>query len=656
MNDELKYPHLFSPIQIAGQPFKNRIFGAPTGFVDQDKDGMLPPEAALYYARKAMGGAASVTVGGCAVDSELGLGQGYTIRLDHNFSGAPYSFHGLTRVSEMVSRYGAVCCGELQHAGMYGNRWLNPPGIAYGPTDSVDIDGRVVHEMPEEIIERTIRKYAEGAAFLKKCGFGMVLVHAGHGWLLHQFLSARLNTRKDKWGGPDIENRARFTIAVLDAIRKAVGPAFPIEVRITGSECYEGGYDIEEGIAIAKQIDGKADLIHVSVGSHEVEKVFTITHPSMFCEDGCNVKFAAEIKKHVKSPVAAVGALTDPELMEEIIASGQADVLSVARGLLSDPDLPLKARAGHKEDINTCMRCLACFSNLMNTGRFRCAINPELGWESEMRIETPPLKQKKVLVAGGGIAGMQAAITCAQRGHQVILCEKSDSLGGTLKCEDAVPFKRLLKAYLLRQTAAVEKSGVEVRLNTAATPALAREISPDVVISAMGAVPAVPKINGIDGSNVLSAEYAYVHPDQAGEHSVILGGGLVGMELAVYLSMLGKRVTIVEMMDHVNDGGNYQHMKGLQEELDKYNVDVQLSTKALSIESGAVWCERNGEKTHLNADTVIYAVGQRPLRDDAYELAACAPEFYPVGDCIIPKNIMNATSMAYAVSRSIGRL
>lgn len=655
MSYKLKYPHLFSPIQIAGQQFKNRIFGAPTGFVDQDKDGMPPPEAALYYARKAMGGAASVTVGGCTVDSELGLGQGYAIRLDNYFSGAPYSFHGITRVAEMVSRYGSVCCGELQHAGMYGNRWLNPPGIAYGPVDYIDIDGRTIQAMPEEIIERTIRKYADGAAFLKKCGFGMVLLHAGHGWLLHQFLSPRLNTRKDKWGGTDIENRARLTVAVLDAIRKAVGPAFPIEVRITGSECYEGGYNIEEGIAIAKQLDDHADLIHVSVGSHEVEKVFTVTHPSMFCEDGCNVRFAAEIKKHVKSPVAAVGALTDPALMEEIIASGQADVLAIARGLLADPDLPLKARTGHEDEINTCMRCLACFSNLMSTGRFRCAVNPELGWESEMQIEMPPVNKKMVLIAGGGIAGMQAAITCAQRGHQVILCEKSDSLGGTLKCEEKVPFKLLLSAYLQRQAAAVGKAGVEVRLNTAATPELANTIAPDVIISAVGAVPAIPKIDGINEKNVLSAEYAYVHPNDVGNRAVILGGGLVGMELAVYLSTLGKKVSIIEMLDHVNDGGNFQHMKGLQEELDKYAVDVKLSTKALSIDGSGVRCEHGGIEKHYNADTVIYAVGQRPLRDDAYTLSECAPEFYPIGDCITPKNIMNATSMAFTVSRSIGR-
>ncbi len=656
MSNALKYPNLFSPIQLGGQVFKNRIFGAPTAFVDQDKDGMYQQEAARYYARKAMGGAASVNVGGCAVDTDYGVGYGYCIRLDNDFCGQPYSFHGLTRVAEMVNRYGAVCCGELLHAGLYANRWKNPPGAAYGPVDCVTNDGRTVQGMPEEMIERIIKKYADGAAYLKKCGFGMVQVHAGHGWMLHQFMSPRLNTRNDKWGGSDVENRARFAVAVCDAVRKAVGPGFPIEIRMTGTEGYEGGYGIDEGIAIAKQLDGHVDLIHVSVGSHEVEEVFTLTHPSMFREDGCNVKFAAEVKKHVNAKVATVGALTSPALMEEIIASGQADVIQIARGLMADPDLPLKARAGCEEDINSCMRCLACFSNLMNTGHFRCAINPELGWQVQSQIETPTPIKKKVLIAGGGVAGMEAAITCAACGHEVILCEKRDCLGGILKCEEKVPFKRLLGEYLDRQANRVKKAGVDVRLNTAVTPQLAAEIAPDVIISAVGSVPLVPKIDGIDRENVLSAECAYANPQAVGNHAIIIGAGLVGMELGVYLAMMGKKVTILEMTGHVNDGGNYQHMKGLQEELKKYGVEVILSTKVLSMDETGVQGERMGEQVHFAADTVIYAVGHRALHDDAFALSDGAPEFYPIGDCLGPKNIMNATGMAYTIAKGIGRI
>lgn len=651
---ELKYPNLFCPVKIAGQVFKNRIFAAPVGWIDLDKDGRYPPDAALHFARKAIGGAASVTLGECGVDSELGVSYGYAVRLDNYFGDMPYTLHGLSMVAEEVTRYGAVCAAELEHGGMYGNRWMVPPGIAYGPVDCVDIDGRQIRQMPEDIIERTIRKYAEAAAFVKRCGIGMIFVHAGHGWLLHQFMSPTTNTRKDKWGGPDIENRARLTVAVLDAIRKAVGPDFPIEIRISGTEGYDGGYDLGEGIKIARQLDGHADIIHVSAGNHEVQEVFTLTHPSMFSEDGCNVYIAAEIKKHVKAHVAAVGALGDPDLLEDVIASGKADIVELARPLLADPDFPVKARSGRETEINKCMRCFACFSNLMNTGRFRCAINPETGREAETRLESPPLVRKKVLVAGGGIAGMQAAITCAGRGHDVILCEKTDRLGGVLNCEENVPFKRLLKNYLRFQSEHVVKEGVEVRLRTEVTPELAKEIGPDVIISAMGSAFIVPDIKGIDGANVMSAVDAYKAPDKVGQSAVILGAGLVGMELAIYLSMLGVKIVIVEMRDKVNDGGNFQHMKALCVELDKYGVEVKLSSKAIEIDGGGVICETAEGIARFDSHTVIYAVGLKPLSDETYSLRQCAPEFHPVGDCIRPENIMNATSMAYMTARKLG--
>ena len=650
----LKYPHLFEPIQIAGQLFRNRIMSAPTGFMDQDKEGMLPPEAAMYFAEKAKGGAAAVTVGGCLVDAELSVSQGYSVRLDNMYSGTPYSFHGLARVATEVNRYGAVCSGELQHAGMYANRYLTPPGRAYGPVECIDRDGRRIEKMPEEIIERTIRKYAEGASYLKRCGFGMVMVHAGHGWLLHQFLSPKLNTRKDKWGGPDIENRARFSIEVLDAIRRAVGPRFPIEIRISGSECYEGGYDLEEGIAFAKLLDGHADLIHVSAGSHEVEKVFTVTHPGIFQEDGCNVYLAAEIKKYVKqAKIATVGALTRPELMEDIIASGKADVIDIARGLMADPELPNKARAGEDDKINHCIRCLSCFSNEVATGHFKCAINPKFG--DYIYKEEPAAKKKKVLIAGGGIAGMEAAIKCAERGHEVILCEKTDRMGGAIRCEENVPFKSLLRDYLEHQEKEVYAAGVTVRLNTAVTKELAEEIAPDAIIAALGARPAAPAIPGIDGKNVFSAEYIYDNPEKCGKKCVVLGAGLTGMEIAIYLAASGRNVTIVHRSGKVNDGGNFQHMKGISVELEKYRIPVYLNTVTEQITENSLICKNKdtGTKMVIETDTVIYATGYRPLTQETLSLSGCAPQFFAVGDCMIAKNIMNATTMAYTAACEI---
>jgi 2,4-dienoyl-CoA reductase-like NADH-dependent reductase (Old Yellow Enzyme family)/thioredoxin reductase len=648
MND-FKYPHLFTPLVLRGTMFRNRIFAAPTGYQDMDREGIMPPEAAFYYERKAKGGAACVAVGECNVDAELGTGARYAIHLDDW-----HAQHALARITDAVRRQGAVCTSELQHAGNCANRSLDPPGIAYGPVAGV-ADGRPYLEMPEDILWRIVDKFAKGAAFAKSCGFGMVTLHGGHGWLISQFLSPALNTRKDKWGGPDIENRARLAVEILKAVRKAVGPAFPIEMRISGSECYKGGYGIEEGIKFAKQVEPYVDLLHVSAGSHEIPEVFTVTHPSMFLPDGCNVQYAAEIKKHVKCPVATVGALGDPDLMEDILATGKADVVEIARGLLADPDLPRKIRTGKGSDINACLRCLACFSNLVANGQFHCAINPETGREAEMTFELPTAEKKRVLVAGGGVAGMQAALTCAGRGHEVILCEKSGRLGGALRCEAHVPFKGKLDAYLDRQARRVAEAGVEIRLNTAVTPELARSLGADVVIAALGARPVRPPIPGIEGANVLSAEDAYIHPEKVGPSAVVLGAGLVGVELAIYLSMLGRTVSVVEMLGGISHGGNDLHVKALDVEIKKYGIAMHFNTKALSITGRGVVCASPDGERLVPADTVIYAVGQKPLFEETAALSQTAPDFYPIGDCLAPKNIMSATSMAFSVARNIGR-
>jgi 2,4-dienoyl-CoA reductase-like NADH-dependent reductase (Old Yellow Enzyme family)/thioredoxin reductase len=656
MMNEFKYPHLFEPIKLAGVLFRNRLFASPTGYQDIKNDGILTEGAAAYYERKAMGGVASVATCEGIVDGELGKGGEYHVCLDN-----PFTLHSLARVAHAIRRHGAVPSQELQHAGMYANRNLSimgaaSKGVAYGPVEC-ELNGRMILPMTEEIIERTISKFADAAAFARQCGFGMVTIHAGHGWLLHQFLSPAVNTRTDKWGGAGIENRARITVAICDAIRKKVGPNFPIEIRISGSECYTGGYDIDEGVAFAKLLDGHVDLIHVSAGSHEVEEVFAVTHPSMFLPDGCNVQFAAEIKKQVKTPVATVGALGDPDLMEEIVASGRADVVEMARALIADPDLPLKIRTGRTSEIRKCMRCLACFSSELDNGQDYCAINPEAGRDLEMKYDIPKAKvSKKVLIAGGGIAGMQAALTLSERGHDVILCEKSGRLGGTLRCEEKVPFKKNLDHYLDQQALAVEKAGVDIRLNTEVTKEYAERIGADVIISAMGARPVKPRIAGIDGNNVLGAEEAYINPEKTGAAVAILGGGLVGIELAIYLAMLGKKITVIEMLDRISDGGNFLHVLGLKTEIKRQNIALHLNTKAKEITGRGVLCETPEGEQFFDADTVIYAVGQKPLQEEASALRFCAPEFYQIGDCVTPANITNATSTAFTIARSIGRI
>ena len=284
--------------------------------------------------------------------------------------------------------------------------------------------------------------------------------------------------------------------------------------------------------------------------------------------------------------------------MEEIIASGKADVVLAARALMADPDMPKKARAGKTDEIRPCLRCFVCFSGITTKRQYRCAVNPEIGFEQDCRHELPPAVKKTVLVAGGGVAGMQAALTASQRGHKVILCEKSDRLGGVLRCEEKVPFKKLLSDYLDYQARMISRAPIDVQLGTEVTPELAKQPDADVIIAALGARPVIPKIPGIDGKNVLGAEEAYYHPERTGKNVVILGGGLVGIELAIFLSGLGRKVTIIEMMETLSDGGNPVHGLALINEIKKYGIQVSTATRATEINEKGVIGEYVGSAVY----------------------------------------------------------
>ena len=646
-----KYPHLFEPILLGDTLFRNRIFASPTGGQHTHYQNHPINELISYYERKSIGGAASVCVGDAMPDGEHALANGAHILLD-DVSGKPH----LNKLSENIRRHGAVAAIEISHGGNSARISYGQGHKIYGPCEceSVGNFGQKLHAyaMDEDMIRYTIKKFADAALFAKQCGFGMVTLHGGHGWLLHQFMSPVQNTRTDEWGG-SFEKRMRFPLAVIAAVREAVGKNFPIEIRISGSECYEGGYDTDYGIKIAEALDGKVDLIHVSAGSHEDSRVFTVTHPSMFLPDGVNVKYAAAIKPHVKTPVATVGALSEPEYLEEIIASGQADVVELARGLICDPDLPNKAREGREDDITHCMRCFTCFSSLMTRGQFCCALNPEISNEHETKFEPKATEAKTVLVAGGGIGGMEAALTAAKRGHRVILCEKEAELGGILRCEEKVPFKKHLDQYLKLQARRVAEAGVEIRLNTEVTPELARELEPQVIVAALGAGAAVPPIPGIRGEKVILAEELYPKPELAGENVVILGGGLVGCELAIFLAGKGKKVTIVEMANALNSGTNLLQGQSIRLEIAKLGIEVRLNSRVTDIGEDGVHAVTPEGELCLPADTVAVALGRKPRREAAAKLALCAPRFIPLGDCVSAATIYQATNAAYYMVRDI---
>ncbi|MDR1572703.1 MAG: FAD-dependent oxidoreductase, partial [Clostridiales Family XIII bacterium] len=648
--------------------FRNRIFSSPQDTYRLTSENFLDDDATAFYEIKALGGFASVCLGDFMVDSRAGHSHPFQLRGDDVRGRA-----SLTRTANAIARHGAVAAVELNHAGKNGNVMAEREGFIYGPSDETRADGVEIRAMDEAWIERLIACYAGAAALAKQCGFGMITLHGGHGWLPAQFMSPRDNKRRDRWGG-SLENRMRFTLALIEAVRRAVGPAVPIEIRISAVECVQGGYGLDEGVAIAKALDGKVDLLHISAGHHEEDAASMVSHPTMFAPDGVNVKYAAEIKKHVKTPVATVGALCDPAQLEEIIAAGQADVVALGRQTLADPLFPRKARTGRADEINQCLRCMSCFSVNTLSGVFYCATNPVIGREREAMRLAPARAKKKVLVVGGGVAGMQAALTASEQGHTVALYEKSDRLGGVLLCEENIPFKHKLALYLKRQALRVSRAPIELRLNTEVTPALARECAPDVIIAALGARPVVPAIPGIDGPNVVLAEDVYRDPSRAGQGVVIMGGGLVGLELGVFLAQEGKGVTIVEMLPEtiatrkeapvseriggslaLESGTNIVHGVALAQEIKKLpNLRILVSARVLAIDAAGCTAESAAGVQRLTADTVICAAGRRPLLEEGAALHSCAPEFYQIGDCLAAKNILDATQTAYQAACDIG--
>ncbi|MBQ6670618.1 MAG: FAD-dependent oxidoreductase [Firmicutes bacterium] len=637
----LKYPYLFSPVKVGNVLFRNRIFETPMSGFFIRSDHTAGENAAEFYARRARGGAACVCVGECHVDIPRGTRGG--VHMDM-FDQA--TLIDLANMADMIRRHGAAASVELVHYGRYATSGL-------GPSDGI-ASGRQIRAYTPQEIEEILDAFARAALNAKSKGFDMVTIHGAHGWLPQQFFSEYTNTRTDEWGG-SAAKRARFAVEICDRIHALCGRNFPVEFRISGTELSQG-YGMEGGIEYAKALDGHADIIHVSAGVHGdlSNDEWLLGSPGIFDEDGPLLKYAAAIKKEMKhSLVGTVGGVADPALMEEYIASGKVDIINCGRALMCDPDLPNKAREGRDEDIRMCMRCMGCWSNLMTMNKIVCAINPETGREAEFSGPMEAKIKKNVAVVGGGIAGIQAALTAAQCGHSVTLYEKNAFLGGNIHCEENVPFKKRFRRYLDLQIRSLEKAGVKVLLGTEADPELFKETKPDVILACVGTRPLIPPIPGIDGRNVVTGQYAFGHPDKLGRKAAIIGGGLVGCELSIYLGMLGIKTEVIEMGGKINAAGMMFQGKIVSRELRARNMEVRFNSVAKKITEEGLYYESGGEEKFIEADTVIVAAGQRPLTDAALAFADCAPQFHMIGDCAGGGNIMTAVKNAYTIARDL---
>lgn len=640
-----RYPYLFSPIRIGNIRLKNRIIAAPTSPGNVTSEGHFTPAMIAYLEEKALGGVSVVTYGESIVHSATGKSHNKQLQLD--------SFgvrQCLAEATRAIHNAGAYANIQLSHGGKYGGL-VSVAGdviscdVAFGPSYEETPNG-IVQEMPRELIFEIVESYKKAAKLCKDCGFDMVQVHAAHGWLFSQFLSPVMNKRTDEFGG-SLENRARFLLMALDAVREAVGPEFPIEIRLSGDDFTPYGLHLEDYIKVAKMVEDKVDLINVSCGHHEEPSLFCRTHPSAFYPRGVNVYLAAEIKKHVKKPVACVGALNDPAQMEEIISSGQADIIEIARGLLADPYLPKKALEGKEDDITPCIRCFECFGETVKTESIKCTVNPVMGQElANKEYKKAPERKKKILVAGGGPAGMEAAITAAMRGHDVTLVEKLDHLGGNLIPGGAAYFKKDILDFCKVLVKRTYNAGVHVVLNTEVTEDFIKDFAPDALFVAIGAEEIKPPIKGVDLPNVIMAIDAELKPDKLGQKIAILGGGLVGAEAAVSFHHYGKECTIIEMKDEIAKETNFFYRGGLMPFVEKA-ATIHVKTKAKEISKDGVLCEKDGKEFLVKADTVVIAAGFKAPYDKVDAFCDLVDEYYIVGDCKNVGQIYDAINQAY---------
>lgn len=652
------YPHLFEPLTIKRTTFKNRLFVAPHMMSHMDFNGRPDESMIDFYAEKARGGYAVVTLGDTPVDRE------HAATNPRSFAITPENQPKLAEIARAIHAGGALASQELNHGGMIAFAEANNGGEgweAWGPVEIHEVQTSVihgnevteeyhVHGMTEEDMNVVADHFADCAEILQSAGYDMVLIHGGHGWLLDQFISPLYNTRTDEYGG-SLENRAKFPLMVIDRIRQRCGENFLIEYRMSGCEEIEGGLTPEEGIEFAKLLDGKVDLIHVSAGLDIEEAQAVHTHPTMFLPHGVNVHYAAAIKAAgVKTPVVTLGGINTPELAEQILAQGQADVIAMARQSIADPYFPEKARHGQPEDIVPCLRCLDCLTGLHAGNQLSCAVNPRTAQECRFdRMSAPAKVQRKVLVVGGGPAGMEAAAIAAQRGHTVTLAESTDQLGGLLKFTDYDNLKvdlMRLKNYLIHQ---VEKSGAQVKLNTTVTPDFIRQGGYDAVILAVGSSPARPPIPGLDDPSVEHATTVYTKLQNFGKQVAVLGGGLVGCETGLYLAEHGHEVTIIEMQSEIAPEANWMHKEGMMQSFAKAPITCRTGLRVSRIVPGQGVYALNGEgqEEFIPAQGIVYAMGMRSNTATVEALKDVCLDTYTVGDCVRPRKARQAIEEGY---------
>lgn len=643
-----EYTNLFKPLKVNKTYLKNRIIGAPIsgGFITKNK--------IEHLASVSKGGAALIVLGCVHVDNDRSL-------IAPNWPGLfePYMEDYMEKLN-VIHQYGAKASVELFHAGLWaivGDKGLEP----LGPIDTIrdfgkDADGEKIHGMTEADMERIANSYAETALRAKKMGFDMCMLHFAHGWMPAQFLSPLYNKRTDKYGG-SLENRSRFPKMIVEKVREAVGPDYPLDMRICGDEHMQGGIKLSDTIKFLQMIQDKIDMVNISSGLDKYfEQTTYIESPQLFPHK-TNLLLAEQVKKALSIPVTTVGGITMPDEAEQMIAKGQVDGVYLARALLADPELPNKAQAGRPEDVVPCLRCVQCYHVATLGITHGCSVNPRFGRDHRLKIDALEEKfARNIVVVGGGPAGMKAAITAAELGHKVTLFEKEKELGGLIRVVEYEERKIDLwnyKRYLINQVMGNEN--IELHLNTIATPGSVSALNPDEVIVAVGSEAVVPPIEGVDKPNVMYAIDAYCDFAKLGEKVAVIGGGEIGCEMGLSIAESGRRAVIVEMTDKLAYAGNLLYKTALHMMMDKQQgLTWKTETRCSKItDNGVLVKDKEGKEFLIEADDVLIAAGMKSKRELAQSFYGIVYDVKMIGDCVKPGKVDDATYDAFFAVTSI---
>jgi 2,4-dienoyl-CoA reductase-like NADH-dependent reductase (Old Yellow Enzyme family)/thioredoxin reductase len=645
---ELKFEKILEPIQIGKITLKNRFVMPPMVTNYAADDGAVTERFKAYHQTRAKGGVGLIITEAAYIHPNAkGFKNQVGIHKDELVA-------GLKELTEAVHKYGAKIAVQLYHAGRQTTSKVTGMSVV-APSP---IPCPVKQEMPKELsleeIKDLVEAFGAAARRAREAGFDAVEIHGAHGYLLNQFLSPYSNKRTDEYGGT-LENRMRFPLEVIKRVKEEVGQSLPIIYRLSSAEFVAGGLTIEDTRAFAQTlVEAGVDAIHVSGGVYESSAM--IIQPAAVPQ-GCYVENAAAIKEAINGavPVIVVGRIKDPVAAEQIIREGKADLVAMGRALLSDPELPNKVSEGRVQEIRKCIGCnQGCIDRLFQDVDIACLGNALTGHETEFDMSAPAKDKKKVLIIGGGPAGLEAARIAALKGHEVILYEKQPDLGGQMRVASVPPHKEEindLTAYFINQ---LDNLGVIIEKGKEANINAIREVNPDVVIIATGSEPIIPKIPGIDQKKVVTAQEVLSGLASTGRKVVVIGGGMVGSETAELLADQGKQVTVVEMLDDLAVDVGALTRALLLNRIEEKKIKVLTKSKVQGITADGVIIENEeGSQEISGVDTVVVAVGYKSRNNLSEIIKGEDIPVYTIGDCVKPRKILEAVQEGFSLAYSL---